>query len=62
MEISYVANMFATMDIVSHRYPGGGMELGDPFSRPCDGQGNSESHNERIVSQLLGSSGYEGKK
>jgi hypothetical protein len=38
MEISYVANMFATMDIVSLRSPGGGMELGNPFSRPCDGQ------------------------
>ena len=62
MEISYVANMFATMDMVSLRSPGRGMGLGNPFSRPCDGQGKSESHNERIISQLLGSSGHEGKK
>ena len=38
MEISYVVNMFATMDIGSLRSPRREMRVGNPFSRPCDGQ------------------------
>ena len=30
--------MFATMDIVSLRSPRREMRVGNPFSRPCDGQ------------------------